>query len=94
MEEAEAILVLVNSGSSERPYGVETRKSLKIITAPNYVALDGELVDIDSKTQKKFGLEIPVSCPELVTEVLNPINTWGNISTFYLMGCRKATLFI
>jgi phosphoenolpyruvate carboxykinase (ATP) len=50
--------------------------SLKITRALVDAALDGRLDTVEFLTEPAFGLHIPVSCPEVPAEILNPRNSW------------------
>ena len=39
-------------------------------------ALRGQLNFVDYETDPIFGLEMPTSCPDVPSEILNPKNTW------------------
>ncbi|MGK7392770.1 MAG: phosphoenolpyruvate carboxykinase (ATP) [Candidatus Cyclobacteriaceae bacterium M2_1C_046] len=67
---------LVNTGWSGGPYGVGERMSLKITRALISAALNGELNEVDYQEHEIFGLHMPVKCPNVPTNVLNPKNTW------------------
>ena len=40
-----------------------------------------------------FGLRIPVSCPNVPTEILHPENTWEDKKAFYDAAKKLAKLF-
>ena len=67
---------LVNTGWSGGKFGVGKRMSLKITRALVNAALDGRLDKVEFVTESAFGLSIPVSCPEVPAEILNPRNSW------------------
>lgn len=82
MKESGANVWLVNTGWSGGPYGVGKRMSLKITRALITAALEGKLADVDYHTHEIFGLHMPVSCPNVPTEVLNPKNTWTDKKSY------------
>jgi phosphoenolpyruvate carboxykinase (ATP) len=69
---------LVNTGWSGGKFGVGKRMSLKITRALVNAALDGRLDKVEFVTESAFGLSIPVSCPEVPAEILNPRNAWAD----------------
>jgi phosphoenolpyruvate carboxykinase (ATP) len=69
---------LVNTGWSGGKFGVGKRMSLKITRALVNAALDGRLSKVEFVTESAFGLSIPVSCPEVPAEILNPRNAWAD----------------
>ena len=45
-------------------------------------ALNGELSKVNYQTHEVFGLKMPVSCPDVPSNVLNPKNTWENSADY------------
>jgi len=78
MQEAGVTVWLVNTGWTGGAYGTGHRMSLKHTRAMITAALNGELTDAAFETHPVFGLEYPVSCPNVPDEVLNPRNTWSD----------------
>jgi phosphoenolpyruvate carboxykinase (ATP) len=69
---------LVNTGWSGGKFGVGKRMSLKITRALVNAALDGRLDKLEFATEPAFGLSIPLSCPDVPAEILNPRNAWAD----------------
>ena len=69
---------LVNTGWSGGKFGVGKRMSIRISRALVSAALNGHLDDVEFVTEPAFGLRIPVSCPDVPPEVLNPRNAWAD----------------
>ncbi len=69
---------LVNTGWSGGKFGVGKRMSLRITRALVNAALDGRLDKVEFATEPAFGLSIPLSCPEVPAEILNPRNAWAD----------------
>ena len=69
---------LVNTGWSGGGYGVGSRIKLSYTRAIIRAALGGDFDTISFKKHEIFGLEIPVKCPNVPEEILNPRNTWEN----------------
>ncbi|OIQ30019.1 MAG: phosphoenolpyruvate carboxykinase (ATP) [Bacteroidetes bacterium MedPE-SWsnd-G2] len=70
---------LINTGWTGGPYGVGSRMKLKYTRAMITAAMTGELEAINADqfaTHPIFGVQMPVECPNVPSEVLNPINTW------------------
>ncbi len=82
MQESGANVWLVNTGWSGGPYGVGKRMSLKITRALITAALNGDLEQVDYNTHKVFGLKMPVTCPNVPSEVLNPRLTWEDENAY------------
>jgi phosphoenolpyruvate carboxykinase (ATP) len=67
---------LVNTGWTGGAFGSGERMSLKHTRAMVNAALDGQLNLVEFVTETAFGLSIPVSCPGVPSELLNPRNAW------------------
>lgn len=78
MQDSGANVWLVNTGWSGGPYGIGERMSLKITRALITAALNGDLDDVEYQTHEIFGLHMPVACPNVPSEVLDPKSTWEN----------------
>ncbi len=84
---------LVNTGWSGGKFGVGKRMSLKITRALVNAALDGRLSKVEFKTEPAFGLSIPVSCPDVPAEILNPRNSWADKAAYDKTAAELATRF-
>ncbi len=73
---------LINTGWSGGAYGVGERISIAHTRAMVNAVLDNQLTDAPTKTHPIFGLHIPVACPGVPTEVLDPRNTWSDKSAY------------
>src|SRR6056297_445029 len=82
MKEAGVNVWLVNTGWTGGPYGTGSRMKLKYTRAMISAALNGELEDVEFTTHDIFGIKIPVSCPGVPAEVLNPRKTWGDKAAY------------
>ena len=78
MEENNVNVWLINTGWSGGSYGVGERISLKFTRAMITAILNEGLEDATYTTHEVFGLEMPTTCPNVPTEILNPKNTWKN----------------
>jgi phosphoenolpyruvate carboxykinase (ATP) len=67
---------LVNTGWSGGPYGVGQRMKISHTRAMIRAILTGKLADVETTAHPIFGVGVPVSCPEVPAEVLQPRNTW------------------
>jgi phosphoenolpyruvate carboxykinase (ATP) len=73
---------LVNTGWSGGPYGEGARMKIKYTRAMIRAILSGSLAEIETQPDPVFGLNIPVSCPEVPSEVLIPRNTWADKAAY------------
>ena len=84
---------LVNTGWSGGRFGVGKRMSLKHTRALVNAALDGKLADVEFVTEPAFGLHIPVSCPGVPSDILNPRNVWPNKAAYDKQAAELAARF-
>lgn len=84
---------LINTGWTGGAYGIGSRIKLKYTRAMINSALDGSLDTIDFVTHPIFNLSMPVSCNNVPTEVLNPINTWENKEEYHEKATNLAAKF-
>ncbi len=73
---------LVNTGWTGGPYGTGERMSIAHTRAIITAALDGSLAGVATRTDPVFGFEVPVRCPGVPTEVLDPRNTWADKAAY------------
>jgi phosphoenolpyruvate carboxykinase (ATP) len=73
---------LINTGWTGGPYGVGHRFELPYTRAMVRAALTGVLNDVTLKKEPFFGLEIPMTCPDVPAEVLDPKNTWKDKAAY------------
>jgi len=55
--------------------------------------LNGQLKDVEFVTESAFGLNIPVSCPGVPSEVLNPRNAWADQQAYDSTAAELASRF-
>jgi phosphoenolpyruvate carboxykinase (ATP) len=94
MKENKVNVWLVNTGWSGGPYGVGERIKLSYTRALITAALNGSLEKVNYETLPIFGLSIPVSCPSVPVEILNPRNTWKNKEAYDAKAISLAASFI
>lgn len=73
---------LVNTGWTGGAFGVGRRMSLPHTRAMVNAVLDGGLAQVEFVTEPSFGFSIPVSCPQVPQEVLNPRNVWKDPAAY------------
>jgi phosphoenolpyruvate carboxykinase (ATP) len=84
---------LVNTGWSGGRFGVGKRMSLKHTRAMVNAALDGLLDSVEFVTEPAFGLSIPLSCPGVPSEILNPRNVWADKRAYDRQAADLASRF-
>jgi phosphoenolpyruvate carboxykinase (ATP) len=83
MEKHEVNIWLINTGWTGGAYGVGERISLKYTRAMITAALSGVLDNVGYRTHSIFGAEIPLTCPNVPSEILSPRETWKDDEAFY-----------
>ncbi len=78
IKEAKVNVWMVNTGWSGGEYGVGKRMSLKHTRALIRAALNGELNKVIYENHEVFGVAMPLHCPDVPAEILNPRNTWAD----------------
>jgi phosphoenolpyruvate carboxykinase (ATP) len=84
---------LVNTGWSGGPYGVGKRMKISHTRAMIRAILTGELAEIETTPDPTFGVNVPVSCPDVPSEVLQPRNTWADKEAYDKRAAELARLF-
>ena len=84
---------LGNTGWTGGPYGVGSRMKLKYTRAMITAALDGQLDDVNYVKHPIFGLDVPQTCPNVPSEVLNPKETWSNAKAYDIQAKELAASF-
>lgn len=85
---------LVNTGWTGGEYGVGRRMPIAYTRALLNAALDGSLANVATRTDPNFGFEVPVSCPGVPAEVLNPRDTWADKAAYDAKARHLVRLFI
>ncbi len=93
LKQHQAACWLVNTGWSGGKFGVGKRMSIKISRALVSAALNGHLDHVEYVTEPAFGLHIPVSCPDVPAEVLNPRNAWADREAYDRQAADLAARF-
>ena len=85
---------LINTGWSGGPYGVGNRMKIRYTRAMLNAALDGDLDDVEYVVDNRFGFEVPIECPGVPSEVLQPIQTWDDSDKYNQTADNLAKMFI
>lgn len=93
MKDAGVNVWLINTGWTGGPYGVGSRMKLKYTRAMITAALEGKLKDVDFEKHPIFGLQVPQSCDNVPSEVLNPKGTWKNQKAYDIQASELAVSF-
>ena len=93
MDAHQARCILLNTGWSGGPHGVGERMSIAHTRALLNAALNGDLDTVDTMRLPILGLRVPVSCPGVPDDVLNPRNTWADPDAYDEAAVRLRDLF-
>ena len=74
---------LVNTGWVGGRFGVGKRISIRHTRNLLNAALDGILDKVEYRKDKLFGFEVPLTCPNVPEDVLEPSNSWGNKDEYW-----------
>lgn len=85
---------LVNTGWVGGRFGVGKRISIRHTRNLLNAALDGKLDNVEYRKDKLFGFEVPMSCPDVPQDVLEPSESWGNKNEYWKKYDSLAARFI
>ncbi len=74
---------LVNTGWVGGGFNSGKRISIRHTRNLLNAALEGKLEDVDYRHDKLFGFEVPLSCPDVPEDVLDPSTSWGNKDEYW-----------
>jgi len=69
---------LVNTGWIGGSYGIGKRISIKYTRALLNAALSGKLLNVEYYCDPVFGFQVPKSCEDVPSNILNPADSWPN----------------
>jgi phosphoenolpyruvate carboxykinase (ATP) len=78
MAQTKAACWLINTGWSGGPYGVGHRMKIGHTRAMIRAILNGSLSQVETNPDPIFGVNVPVTCPDVPEEVLQPRTTWAD----------------
>jgi phosphoenolpyruvate carboxykinase (ATP) len=84
---------LINTGWTGGPYGVGKRMTIAHTRAIIDAIHSGALRQVETTADPIFGLAIPVSCPSVPPEVLDPRKTWADAAAYDATAKKLAQLF-
>lgn len=85
---------LVNTGWIGGAYGTGSRIKLKYTRAIIDAIHSGELANVETVTDAVFGVEIPTTCPDVPTEIMQPRNAWADTAAYDAQAKHLAKLFV
>jgi phosphoenolpyruvate carboxykinase (ATP) len=84
---------LINTGWSGGAYGTGERIKLAYTRAMIAAVLENKLDNVDFINDPVFGLQMPVECEDVPSEILNPKNTWADQAAYDEKALHLATQF-
>ncbi len=84
---------LVNTGWTGGPYGTGSRIKLAHTRAMIRAILDGSLASIETRQEPFFNLNVPVRCPDVPDDVLDPRSTWADPAAYDAQALALAQRF-
>jgi phosphoenolpyruvate carboxykinase (ATP) len=85
---------LINTGWSGGPYGTGERIKIAYTRAMIRAVLNGALLNVETRIDPIFGLAVPVSVPDVPSEVLDPRSTWANGADYDAQAQKLAAMFV
>lgn len=73
---------LLNTGLVGGPAGIGKRISIRHTRAIMTAALDGGLNEVDYEIDPWFGFEVPLTCPGVPDQILNPSASWADADAY------------
>jgi phosphoenolpyruvate carboxykinase (ATP) len=93
LEKHNTKVYLINTGWSGGAYGTGKRINLKYTRAMVTAVLSGYFDNAEYKHDEIFNLDIPQSCPNVPSEIMNPIDTWEDKEQYIIAAKKLANLF-
>jgi phosphoenolpyruvate carboxykinase (ATP) len=84
---------LINTGWTGGPYGVGERIAIPHTRAMVNAALDGKLDDVPMRQDPVFGFDVPISCPGVPDEMLDPATSWSDRAAYEAQAAKLAGMF-
>ncbi len=85
---------LVNTGWTGGGFGVGKRISIRHTRNLLNAALEGKLNNVKYRKDKLFNFEVPLACPDVPEDVLDPSSSWGNKDEYWKKYDALAARFI
>jgi len=85
---------LVNTGWTGGPFGVGKRMSLPLTRAMVTAATSGVLRDVETTKHPIFNVDVPLSCPGVPGDVLDPKSTWSDPQAYDEKARELALMFV
>ncbi len=94
LKEKEVNVWMINTGWTGGVYGTGTRMKLSYTRTMISAALKGELDNVTFEKHPIFGMQIPTTCPNVPSELLNPRSTWSDKNAYDNKANELAAAFV
>ena len=94
MESDDVKIWMINTGWTGGGFGVGERIQLKYTRAMITAILEQKLNHVGYRTHSIYGTEIPLTCPQVPSQILSPRETWKDDVAFYKQANELAQQFI
>ncbi len=85
---------LVNTGWVGGKFGVGKRISIRHTRNMLNAALEGKLDAVEYRKDRIFGFDVPLTCPDVPDDVLDPSAAWGNKDEYWMKYDALAARYI
>jgi phosphoenolpyruvate carboxykinase (ATP) len=85
---------LVNTGWTGGPYGVGSRMKIAFTRAMIRAALSGQLDTVAYHRHPVFNIDMPATCPDVPSSVLDPRGTWADKAAYDAQAAKLARMFV
>jgi phosphoenolpyruvate carboxykinase (ATP) len=85
---------LVNTGWVGGRFGVGKRISIRHTRSMLNAALEGKLDHVQYRKDRIFGFEVPLTCPDVPDDVLDPASSWGDKDEYWKKYDALAARFV
>ena len=85
---------MINTGWSGGGYGIGNRMKLAYTRLMISAALEGKLDEVEYEAHPVFGMMMPLTCPGVADEILNPRKTWKDATAYDVAAKKLAKEFI
>jgi phosphoenolpyruvate carboxykinase (ATP) len=93
LAEQDATVWWVNTGWTGGPVGTGERMDIAHTRAMVRAAIDGRLGGSRTRIDPNFGVEVPLSCPDVPSSFLDPRATWSDPAAYDRAARRLAEMF-
>ena len=94
MKNSQVNVWLINTGWTGGTYGIGYRMELKFTRAMITAVLCNQFSNVKFEEHPVFGLMMPLSCPNVPSNILNPRNTWADKKAYDRKAIELAQAFV